>query len=214
MWRPGAEVNASRERYCGCCWEAQLYHLATHYHRSKRNGSTTQRSSETPPKAWNLVSLSHGIDKFLSLTPTLLPSAPLSSPRRRGSHPLHHGFPSCSRLAEQDAVHPWEFERVPFKILPIDHLPLSLTPNESVANRSVPPLPEPFRNVHGQSAGSFATSRKQQHPSRAPKSFLHFSRLSWLIPMDPHLPLQRISRSVSSARCLILRFPDGNDESS
>jgi hypothetical protein len=110
---------------------------ATHYHRNKRNGSTTQRSFETSPKVWDLVSLGHVNRQAFVSTLSTLPSATfLLVPGEEGeAQLLHHGFLHASEIggiSHAVFIH-GNLSESPFKELPIAEIitPLSNPPSRT-----------------------------------------------------------------------------------
>jgi hypothetical protein len=104
----------------------------THYHRNKRDGSSTQRSFETSPDVWNRVSLGNVNHQTFVSTLSTLPMPFLLVPGEgREVKLLHHGLLHASKIggtADAVFIH-GNLSESPFKVIPIQDVttPLNTT---------------------------------------------------------------------------------------
>jgi hypothetical protein len=188
----------------------------THYHRNRRDGSSTQRAFETSPEVWDRVTLSNVDRQTFKSTLSTLPETFLLVPGEgREAQILHHGFCHASEIGgtvEAVFIH-GNLSESPFKVLPIQEVTTALTTALTSRTRADPFSHIP--NLHDmcgvESAAAFAALPPgdsvilQGRPNHFLISGDNF------INMDGRrtFPAAELAFHIISS---MLRFPEENDE--
>jgi hypothetical protein len=189
---------------------------ATHYHRNKRDGSSTQRSFETSPDVWARVS--HGNVNHQTFVSTLstLPTPFLLVPgEEKNVQLLHHGLLHASQVGGTvDAVFiHGNLSESPFKMIPIQDITTPLTTSTAGRTRADPfsHSPSLLDMCNAVSAETFAALPPgdnkilQGHPNHFLIDAIHFLKMNG----RRTFPAAELAISIISST---LRLPDENDE--
>ena len=189
---------------------------ATHYHRNKRNGSSTQRSFETSPEVWDRISLSHvNRQTFVSSLSTIPSATFLLIPGEEGeAQLLHHGFLHSSEISGTGNavfIHGNLIES-PFKTMPIDAATTLLSnPSSRTRTETFPKCPNLSDMCAVQSAEDFAdlpagnNNILEGRPNHFFISGTHFVDMNGI----RSFPAEDLAFRIISS---MLRLPDENDE--